>query len=533
MTYIDVQASVEGLTPAIEFIQGTLDSQKMNDNSTRETVLIFEELFTDIIENGSLEDDTVRLSFRKSFGNMRFYLSFFGDRFSVDLDSGDAIDPHVAILRSYEDRYSFNYRRRNNTITIECKGTHSLGGKVAISCVIIAAAYIIMYELLSPGQLAGLRDTFIRPVIDTYITAVVMISAPVTFFSLVKNISDVSVTLDRRYKVKKTIFSVALISLCGILTAIAFYMLVGPVMDKSMSKYQFVHQSGSVEQLPGIVEILENIVPADIVEAFTVINPVPLIFLAIITAVSICSMDKYFPVIKSINDSLYTLFCKMLSIVMWVIPFIAILAVLSLLINMGPSLIVVILFLVVLAAVSVLTLMALRLLMLKTKGVKIVQFIKDCLPMIAENFAINSSIDAVPFNTRFCNSVFKIKKHFLDTELPVLAQISLCGNCLIITLFSLTSARYFGISLSPTQVLIVGFLVLALSVGAPNQPGSVFIGMAILFTYFQVPVEGMVIIVLQEIVLGRFATLLNTVSDIITVYSHELDRQKKNKKILE
>ena len=527
MNYIVIPASVEGLQPAVDFIKETLDEHKVRSNLREETILIFEELFTDIIDNGSVEGSTLRISLKKSFGRIMFLINFYGERFLIDLEQGDEMDPHTAILRAYEDRFTFNYRRRANTITINAMENHGFLSRVLICTVAVLASYFVLIELFSPEALMNIRSYFLTPLIDSYLSAGIMVSAPVTFFSLVKNISDVNVTLDGRKSIKRTFLSVGAISIVGIVVAFIFVYAANTFTGSIINHSGLVSTKEIAGELPPLYESIKSLVPSDIVEAFTVMNPGPLIFMGLITAISICSMDKHFKMIKDINDALCSLFCKMLLIIMWFMPAFAVLSVLSLMIKTGPKLVSLLLYFIILSVLSVTVLFSSKLIALKAKGVKLLPFLKKCIPVMRENFNFNSSIDAVPYNSRFCNSSLKVKKSIIDLELPILAQVSLCGNCLLITLLSIITAECFGISLSAEQMIIVAFIAFALSIGAPNQPGSFFVGMTIIFSYFQLPVGDMAIIIVIEALVGRFATFLNTMSDIITVYSHEMDRRNK------
>ena len=73
-----------------------------------------------------------------------------------------------------------------------------------------------------------------------------------------------------------------------------------------------------------------------------------------------------------------------------------------------------------------------------------------------------------------------------------------------------------GTGISMLWVAAVGALVLFLSLGAPNQPGSCIIGMVIIFNFF-LATELLPLAILAEVFFGGLLNIINVVGDIVTV----------------
>ena len=80
------------------------------------------------------------------------------------------------------------------------------------------------------------------------------------------------------------------------------------------------------------------------------------------------------------------------------------------------------------------------------------------------------------------------------------------------------------------QVLTIGLLVLMLSLGAPNQPGSCVIGLLIIFNYMN-QYEFIPVATFGELILGSVQNLFNVFGDIVTVavVDQNIKKEKKSK----
>jgi Na+/H+-dicarboxylate symporter len=158
-------------------------------------------------------------------------------------------------------------------------------------------------------------------------------------------------------------------------------------------------------------------------------------------------------------------------------------------------------------------------------GVKIGWFFKRLPPLIWENFKINSAIEAVPFNIRYCSRNYKFDRKRLSAKLPILAQTNQDGNCYLITLISMIFIFLLGIEVSLLQVVGIAVLILFLSVGAPNQPGSVMVGILIISFYLGAN-DLVSIAIFAEVFFGALQNAINVIGDIVTVAIEEQKIQK-------
>ena len=210
------------------------------------------------------------------------------------------------------------------------------------------------------------------------------------------------------------------------------------------------------------------------------------------------------------------------------LPFFFFMAMIEGMLRTGPGAVLYTLGMTFFVPVSLIILILVYAVWLGARGIDPFQFLKKLGPLFKENVVINSPIDAVPFNTRYCITKFGFDRKRTESVLPMLAQINLEGNCFIITLIALILMFTTGSGISWIDVMVVGILVFFLSLGAPNQPGSILIGLLVIFNYM----NAMNIIALAiycEAVFGSLLSAMNAGCDVITIAitdKNEKDRQR-------
>ena len=78
------------------------------------------------------------------------------------------------------------------------------------------------------------------------------------------------------------------------------------------------------------------------------------------------------------------------------------------------------------------------------------------------------------------------------------------------------------------DVTVIGILVFFLSLGAPNQPGSILIGLMVIINYLNIP-AAIPLAIYSEAMFGVLLTMINAVGDIIIV---AVDDQRAKKHAL-
>ena len=519
---IELPLTDENFEDARAFVEQRLTHNHISSTIIHETVLLFETLYNSLREQESGSNILLTITTHKSFGEFRIELGFEGDPFVPPGAGSNEISPELNILRAYKDRYTCRYSYGYNTIDISVKRSY---GGLLLRCwagiLLAILVYIPIRMNLSMDDQIALENNIIYPSLKQFANAMLMVGAPITFFSMLRNLTDIHILAKRHSPLRKLrlkSYATSCIAIAlGIITA-----SVGVTTIRHLGGY--LDDAGGTP--PSVSEMINSLVPSSLFEPFETYMPFPLIIVALLSVYALCSAGEYIDILKKVVDICYTLFSKMLNVVMYFLPLFSFLAMLTPLLTTGFVGFFMIVQLLVVIIVSLVVLCVFYTLRLIIGGVKVGPFFRHMPALILENLRINSVIDAVPFNIRFCARNFGFNRKHLSEKLPILAQINLDGNCYLLILLALTLIFGLGIHVSWAQIVVIAILVLFLSLGAPNQPGSILIGVLIILFYLDAA-DLISMAIYLEVFCGMIQNIINVTGDIVTV---AIDERKTNNK---
>ena len=516
---IEIPLKAESYESADRFIRQWMIKKRISDESSFETMLLFEALFQDMIEQGFGEDTILTIQAQKTFGEYNITLGFEGESYIPSMKKDEKkISPELQIVQAYSDKVGYKYRLGYNCISIVVQRNNNSSLIYCFIAMVLAMLVTTpLIAFVSSGNLKSLDDNYIQPFINQFANAMLMIGAPVTFFSLVKNLTDIYIISKKSSSARKLQVKTIVTSFIAVLLA----LITGPLIADVLYTHQgYFGNIGLFSSGMNATEFINSLVPSNIFEPFETIMPFPIIILALLLAYALCSVGRYFGAVhRFINISL-ELFSKMLTVVMFTLPFFCFFATLSLLMIDGIANLMILLKLVLIVALSIIVISAFYLVRLIIGKVKIIPFVRHLPALLWENFKISSVIDAVPFNIRYCSRNYGYNVKRISEKLPILAQTNLDGNCFLIMLISMSFIFLLGIEISWLQIIAIGLLILFLSVGAPNQPGSIMIGMLIITLYLHAN-ELILIAIFSEVFFGWLQNIINVLGDIVAVAIEE------------
>lgn len=515
---IEIAARSEDLVTAEEFISKRLKRSNISEEIQSETLMVFDALFHNMLRQGFGEDTPITVKTRNNFGEIDINIGFEGKPFVAIGDISDSLTEDDKILMEYEDKYDYSYQTGYNSIHIVVSRSFRNTLLASLASIILAIlVYIPINACMSPDDQMKLGEEIVFPLVKVFSNAMLMIGAPVTFFSLMKNFTDIYVISERNSVGRKMQVKTIITSVITVILAIISGFIIADILETEIGG---VAGFGGLEAKPSVRELIESLVPSSIFEPFETIMPFPLIFVALIVTYAFCSVGKYFDKLKGAIDACYTLFSRMLHVVMYAFPFFCFLALLYPLLEFGFADLLFILYIVALSAASLVILAAFYLIRLLIGGVKLKPFLKHLPTLLKENFKIGSVIDAVPYNIRYCVKNFGMDRKRISDKFTILAQINLDGNCYLIMLMGMLFVFMMVTSASWYHIIVIAIMVIFLSFGAPNQPGSILIGTLIIALFLKAD-DLIPTAVYLEVFFGAIQNLINVTGDLVTVAIEE------------
>ncbi|WP_456418573.1 dicarboxylate/amino acid:cation symporter [Thiolapillus sp.] len=150
------------------------------------------------------------------------------------------------------------------------------------------------------------------------------------------------------------------------------------------------------------------------------------------------------------------------------------------------------------------------------------------VPLMA--FSTASSAATLPVSMRVAVEKGGVKKETASFVLPLGATVSMDGTAAYLTIAVLYIANLAGVDMTLGDQLLLGFTVVALSVGVAALPSASLVMMVVILNQAGLPIEYMALIVVVDRILDMARTALNVTSDMVVAKTVDsLNRESQDK----
>ena len=268
-------------------------------------------------------------------------------------------------------------------------------------------------------------------------------------------------------------------------------------------------------KLPPFSDWLLGLIPPNPLKAAVDGAMLPLVVFTVLLAVALTRVParERRPLVE-LFDSVRQ---AMLVVVGWVLavaPIGIFCLVLSMAVRMGVDLIGAVgYFLLVVSGLLVASLLALYPIATLLGGVPLLQFARACAPAQAVAFATRSSLASLPAMIEACNRL-ALPSHVTGISLPLAASVLKYSSPVARIVGTLFVARLYSIDLGSAEIAAISAAIGLLSFYSPGVPsGGLFI-LAPVYLAFDLPVEGIGLLIALDLIPDMFITTANITADI-------------------
>ncbi|MCX7549957.1 dicarboxylate/amino acid:cation symporter [Xanthomarina sp. F2636L] len=129
-------------------------------------------------------------------------------------------------------------------------------------------------------------------------------------------------------------------------------------------------------------------------------------------------------------------------------------------------------------------------------------------------FSTASSAAVMPVSMKTANENLKVSSNISDFVIPIGATINMDGTALFQCVTTLFMAQAYGVELSMVNLILITATVVAASIGTPAIPGGGVIILASVLQSAGIPVDGLIVIIGIDRILGMFRTVVNVTGDL-------------------
>jgi Na+/H+-dicarboxylate symporter len=351
-----------------------------------------------------------------------------------------------------------------------------------------------------------------------FIKSLKMILVPLVFFSIIVGVSNLGSSKKSSSVWKYTLtyfFSTMAIAIFVALLVMNFINPgVGMIIESWPSTPEVISNTMSMNDFlkQFILSLFSN--PF---HSLSSSNILPIIIFSILIGASLNSLGQKSLAAKKVFESLYEV---MLRIVHWIMMFapLGILALLATMIEGQSAELFSQLSIFVFTVIAIILIHGLivipSLLFFFTK-ITPIELWRSGKPAFISAFATSSSAATLPLTLSVANDNFKVPKSVSNFVLPLGATINMDGTALYEAAAALFIANLVGMDLALSQQLILFFIAMVASIGAPGIPSAGMVTMAMVLQVLGLPLEALALLLPMDRLLDTFRTTINVEGDLV------------------
>lgn len=381
------------------------------------------------------------------------------------------------------------------------------------------------------GFLLGEQAIVLAPFGDLLIRLLTFLIIPLILFTLIVGVNQTNIGNLGRMGGKVFIYytlSSALAIVLGLIIASALHPGTGMRLEGT--------ETVKVPENPGVINVLLNIVPSNIVTAFTELNLLGIIFTALAFGIAISAMrssaqfselgNSLFQTVSALNEASLLILKAVLQYVP--IGIFAIMAKtvgsqgLDTLKSLGGM--IGVFYLALLAQIM------LYIILLALFKVNLGHFIKHARTPIITAFVTQSSAGTLPLTLNAAKNL-GLSRSLYSFSLPLGATVNMDGAAIRIAVSAVFAANIAGTPLGLTDMLTVVLVGTLASIGTAGVPGAGIVMIATVFTQLGLPLEAVALLTAIDALIGMGATALNVTGDLVgTSLIDQQEKRRESKK---
>ncbi|WP_226581977.1 dicarboxylate/amino acid:cation symporter [Halobacillus litoralis] len=365
------------------------------------------------------------------------------------------------------------------------------------------------------GLIFGEDASILAPFGDLLLRLLKFIIVPLILFTLIVGVNQTNLSSLGRMGGKVFLYYLGT-SAIAILVGVSIASLFNPGSGISLNGTESVE----VPENPGVASVLLNIVPTNIVQAFTEMNLLGIIFTAIVfgLAVSYLRSSKAFSEVGNhlykVIDGLNEATLAVMKGILQYVP-IGIFAIIAEVVGtQGADTLLSLGNFVLVLYIGLIVQLVLYIVFLFVTKRKPLSFFKEARTPMITAFVTQSSSGTLPVTLNAARNL-GLNKSLYGFSLPLGATINMDGAAIRIAVSAVFAANVIGDPLSFAaimQIVLVGTLA---SVGTAGVPGAGIIMIATVFSQVGLPMEAVALLASVDVLIGMGATALNVTGDLV------------------
>ena len=473
--------SNRNIAQAVDDIQKFFQQAKISERDKLRINLVVEEVFLRWQEHFGAEKN-FQMQMRNWFGTPSLRIKIQGDEFNPLKPTTNELatfsEEVMQNLLTYEGtRTIFRYRNGCNELNIsagkERKPIKILGGSITVAILTaIAAAFVVKH---CPQEVQSfILNGLAIPLLDTLMKLIVAVTIPTVFISVVSSVcimeniaalSSIGFRVIRRFLL--LMLFITFVSICS--CTLFFHVVTFGGSDSAFFE--------------DVIALMLSAVPTNFFTPFVEGNVLQVVMTALFTGVCVVILNQRVTGLKSSINEIKELLFKMSELILKIISLTVFLSIFKTVMTTSFDELFIVWRAVAASYITYISVAVLMLACLKVKyKLSITDFFRKNAPVFLIATTMASGTASMMVNFDVCKKTLKIDPNLCDFWIPLSHTLFSPGVVNIIVICAFMGAVISNATISISQLLLIAFLAIQLSIVCPKVYGANIVGFTILLT---------------------------------------------------
>ena len=515
--------SREGYSEAMDWLEETLTEMKVPQKELLRAELLVEENFLRLAPtSGNKDGFTAKITVRKRMGDVILQISAKGEAFNPIVALDETTDDeeamiNLAILKAYRNKMSYDRRQGENVVSIL---VYESGSKVAIYtlCGFFLGVFLglTLKTALDAKMLLWIEHNLFTPVETIFMHALLMMIAPMIFFSVLSGITGMSDATDIG-RMGGRLMAVSVAKLAVVLAASMALGLWLGAMPELTAMMKTGADTGAAAL--SIRDVIVDIVPGNMIGPFSTNNLLQVLFLACFFGILLVKAGEQAAWLKDIILFFNRFIMSAMGAILPVMPLVVAASMAKMM--MKTDLSVLLVYGKIIAAVFLeflLVLMASAVFVIVIGRISPIPFLKKIIFFSVLPFMLRSSNACMPETLKFCAKKLGVDEKLSMFSIPVGLQFNMTGCGAYIVMLALLLRLTFGLPVDTEFLLSFFFTVLLLTFTFPSVAGGTILVMASVFGMAGFPAAAVTLFIGIDPIVDCLRTANNVVGNVASSF---------------
>ena len=508
---------------AVEWLEAQLAELKVPKREILTAELLMEENFNRLGEaSGDAKSFSAAITIRKRFGDVSLRLSAKGMPYNPIVDMNETAEDSeamysLALLKAHREAMSYSWRKGENHVSIQ---VHSSSSKSAVFTLVALVAGVflglMMKAALDESMLSWIGRNLFEPIETMFMCALMMVAAPMIFFSVTAGITGMTDAAD----IGRMGGKLLLVSMAKLAVVLGLSIWLGNWMG-AMPELMAMAEEGSASGGAAISvrDVIMDIVPKNIISPFESNNLLQVLFLACFFGVLLAKASERAATIRAVVEFFKSFFTDAMGAITPLMPIVVAVSMAKLMMNTELSVLLLYGRILIAAFAQFVMILAVSGLFVTIVGrISPAPLIRKYLPFSILPFSLRSVNACLPDTLRFCSEKLGMEEKTAMFAVPVGIQFNMLGSGSYVVMLAVLLRLTVGLPVDAEFLLSFFFAVLLMAFTFPSVPGATILVMASIFGVAGVPAAAVTLFIGIDPLVDGIRTASNAAGNIVSAF---------------